>query len=79
VTPADEPCAPDYGGPRAVSENETAAIASFLVKLTERHPVQALMTLHSYAEMMLARWSYNASVTPPERKKAVSNGWTPVD
>lgn len=63
VGTATDPCVETYGGPWAASENETQAVMAYLVEHNET--IRATVTLHSYAQLFMIRWSYSIDAPPP--------------
>ena len=53
-------CSEEYRGQRAFSEPETAALRKFL--LARRGSVLMYLTFHSYGQMILYPWGYDARV-----------------
>ena len=53
-------CSEEYRGQRAFSEPETAALRKFL--LARRGSVLMYLTFHSYGQMILYPWGYDAGI-----------------
>ena len=53
-------CREEYRGQRAFSEPETAALRKFL--LARRGSVLMYLTFHSYGQMILYPWGYDAGI-----------------
>jgi len=69
VDTADDPCIETYGGPSAMSENETQAVTSFI--LAHNDTIKGTITLHSYGQLFLTRWAYSNDVHAPEYNQTV--------
>jgi len=61
---AVDPCIETYRGPSALSENETQAATKFL--LQNKDTIHGYLTVHSYRQVFLTRWSYTKNVHPAE-------------
>jgi len=69
VFPNDEPCYIDYGGPWPSSEQETRAVASFVME--RRDSIVAFLTVHNFGQMILTRWAYSDKLYPPGHNETV--------
>ncbi len=95
VGPDTDPCEQTFPGDVAASEPETQAIQQFITSLFPNHPAPGssgqpapdttsgvLISLHSYAEMVLWPWGYSDSPSPNAaglarlgRRMAAMNGY----
>jgi len=67
------PCAEDYGGPKAFSEIECSNLANYLN--AHNDVLKAYITLHSYSDLMMYSYGYKDHTYPPdvEELKALGN------
>jgi len=70
VSPHEEPCYVDYGGPWPSSELETQAVTSFIRQ--RQDSLAALINVHSYGQFIMTRWAYTDQLYPPEHNETVS-------
>lgn len=57
---SSNPCSETYAGPRAFSEPETQAMASYL--FSKRSQVKVYVSFHAYSQMWLTPWGYTSNV-----------------
>ena len=57
---SSNPCSETYAGPRAFSEPETQAMASYL--FARRSQVKVYVSFHAYSQMWLTPWGYTSNV-----------------
>jgi carboxypeptidase T len=68
-TSSHVPNDPTYVGPRAFSEPETRAVRD----LIGRELVSAVLTYHSYSQLILYPWGYtNSAITDPEDRNEIT-------
>ncbi|KAH8362676.1 hypothetical protein KR200_004255 [Drosophila serrata] len=60
---SSNPCAEDYGGPKAFSEPEIQAMADFVSSLKGK--INVLVAFHSYSQMLLSPYGHTSEEVPP--------------
>ncbi|CAG7729391.1 unnamed protein product [Allacma fusca] len=55
-------CSEIYHGPKAASESEVKAVQNFIYE--RRDTIKLFLTFHSYSQMLLLPWGYDATRTP---------------